>query len=290
VAGGSGSGGKVREEYDPQRFTLAEGEHAKAAELAALGWTKVSRATVQRMRLAYHRQGLLALVDRRSLRGRSGTRRADERVVAAVLEALRLCRGRKATTVKRIIDLAERIVADRHGPGRVKLPAKPSMYRLVKALADPAEPPGGSARTAAGRYRLGGAPPVLRPAERVHAATVGLGVPVVDERPCGGGVGDRGGGRGHGVGAGRCGARPAGGAGAVAGAAGRDGRSPRVRPGWREMLRMAHESLPGRLMGVEARLEAAAVRPVAVPETRVFDPATAPRCGTPAPRRRCGTR
>ncbi|MFD7957241.1 transposase [Streptomyces ardesiacus] len=276
LPGGPGSGGKVREAYDPQRFTLAEREHAKAAELTALGWTKVSRATVQRRRIAYRKQGLVALVDQRSLRRRSGTGRADERVVAAVLEALRLRRGRKATTVKQIIELAEQIVADRHGRGRVNLPAQASMYRLVKALSDPAEPPGSPARTATGRYRMGGAPPALRPAERVHVATAALGVPVVGED-------------------GRAVAVPV--TAAVDGATGCvlasvvHGRQavpvqlpvllaemavPRVvRPGWREMLRTLHESLPGRLTGVEARLEAAAARPVAVPETLVFDPATA---------------
>ncbi|MEU3160798.1 transposase [Streptomyces griseoincarnatus] len=275
LPGGPGSS-KVREAYDPQRFTLAEREHAKAAELAALGWTRVSRATVQRMRLAYHRQGLLALVDRRSLRRRSGTGRADERVVAAVLEALRLCRGRKATTVKQIIELAEQIVADRHGPGRVKLPAKASMYRLVKALSDPAEPPGAPARTATSRDRLGGAPPALRPAERVQVATAALGVPVV-------------GGDGRAV-AVSVTAAVDGATGCVLAAVVHSRQAvpvqlpvllaemavPRVvRPGWRQMLRTAHQLLPGRLMGVEARLEAAAVRPVAVPETLVFDPATA---------------
>ncbi|WP_159043917.1 transposase [Streptomyces sp. NRRL S-1521] len=276
LPGGPGSGGAPRLEYDPRRFTLAEREHAKAAELAALGWRGVSRVTVQRMRLNYHRQGLLALVDGRSLRRRAGTGRADERVVAAVLEALRLCRGRRATTVKQIIERAEQIVAQRHGRGRVKLPARASMYRLVKALSDPAEPPGSPARTATGRWRASGAPPALRPAERVQVATAALGVPVVGEDGLAVAVSVT--------------AAVDGATGCVLAAVVHDRQAVPVqlpvllaemavpcvvRPGWREMLRAAHESLPGRLMGVEARLEAAAVRPVAVPETLVFDPATA---------------
>ncbi|WP_420167205.1 hypothetical protein [Streptomyces violaceoruber] len=87
--GQSDGGAGVRSEYDPQVLTLAEREQAKADELARLGWPKASRATVQRMRLAYRRQGLLGLVDKRSLRASSPTGRTDERVVAAVLEALR---------------------------------------------------------------------------------------------------------------------------------------------------------------------------------------------------------
>ncbi|MFD0441402.1 hypothetical protein ACFQ10_00070 [Streptomyces indonesiensis] len=55
--------GVPRPEYDPQRFTLAEREGAKARELTALGWARVSRTTVQRMRLVYRRQGLWGLVD-----------------------------------------------------------------------------------------------------------------------------------------------------------------------------------------------------------------------------------
>ncbi|MFF0647251.1 hypothetical protein ACFYVV_27010 [Streptomyces tendae] len=185
LPGGPGSGGGMpRPEYDPQAFTLAEREHAKAKELAGLGWTKVSRPTVQRMRLAYQRQGLLGLADKRSLRASSPTGRTDEWVVAAALEALRVRRGRRATTVKQVIDLAEQIVAQTHGKGRVTLPARSSLYRLVRMLADPAEPPGSPARTATGPDRAGGGPPALRPAERVHVATARLSAEAVGEDGC----------------------------------------------------------------------------------------------------------
>nr|WP_241267623.1 Mu transposase C-terminal domain-containing protein [Streptomyces scabichelini] len=273
---GPGSNGVARPEYDPQRFTLAEREHTKAKELAALGWTKVSRPTVQRMRLAYQRQGLLGLADKRSLRASSPTGRTDERVVAAVLEALRRRRGRKATTVKQVIDLAEQIVTETHGKGRVRLPARSSLYQLVRALSDPAEPPGSPARTATGPDRAGGPPPALRPAERVHVATARLGIEVVGED-----------------------GRPV----AVSVIAALDGATgcvlaavlhPQqaapvelsvllaemavplaVRPGWRELLQAAHEGLPERLMTLSARLEATAARPAALPQTLVFEPAAA---------------
>ncbi|WP_405763989.1 Mu transposase C-terminal domain-containing protein [Streptomyces sp. NBC_00080] len=278
LPGGPGSGGVPRPEYDPQAFTLAEREHAKAKELAALGWTKVSRPTVQRMRLAYQRQGLLGLVDKRSLRASSPTGRTDERVVAAVLEALRIRRGRRATTVKQVIDLAEQIVAQTHGKGRVTLPARSSLYRLVRMLADPAEPVGSPARTAAGPDGSGGGPPALRPAERVHVATARLGIEAVGED-------------GRAV--------------AVAVTCALDGATgcvlaavlhpqqaapvelsvllaemavPRTaRPGWREMLRAAHEALPlpQRLMPLDARIEATVARPAALPQTLLFDPAAA---------------
>ncbi|MEU8472175.1 transposase [Streptomyces sp. NPDC029006] len=278
LPGGRGSGGVPRPEYDPQAFTLAEREHAKAKELAGLGWTKVSRPTVQRMRLAYHRQGLLGLVDKRSLRASSPTGRTDERVVAAVLEALRIRRGRRATTVIQVIDLAEQIVAQTHGRDRVTLPARSSLYRLVRMLADPAEPVGSPARTATAPDQAGGAPPALRPAERVHVSTARLGIEVAGED-----------GRAVAVSV-TC---------ALDGATGcvlaavlhpqqaapvelsvllAEMAVPRTaRPGWREMLRTAHESLPlpQRLMPLDARIEATVARPATLPETLVFDPATA---------------
>ncbi|MFF9336158.1 transposase [Streptomyces albogriseolus] len=273
---GPGSSGELRPEYDPQRFTLAEREHAKAKELAALGWTKVSRPTVQRMRLAYQRQGLLGLVDKRSLRASSPSGRTDERVVAAVLEALRQRRGRRATTVKQVIDLTELIVTETYGKGRVRLPARSSLYRLVRVLADPAEPPGSPARTATSPDRAGSGLLALRPAERVHVATARLGIEVVGED-----------------------GRPV----AVSVTVALDGATGCVlaavlhpqqaapvelsvllaemavplamRPRWREMLQAAHEGLPERLMTLSARLEATAARLAAVPETLVFDPAAA---------------
>ncbi|MFD0449175.1 transposase [Streptomyces indonesiensis] len=265
--------GVPRPEYDPQRFTLAEREGAKARELTALGWARVSRTTVQRMRLVYRRQGLWGLVDKRHLRAPSTTGRTDERVVAAVLEALRRRRGRRKTTTRQVIELAEQIVADTYGPHRVKLPARSSLYRLVKALADPAEPPGSAARTATGPARCGGPPAVLRPAERVHIATARLGLEAVGED---GGVVE------------------------VAVTAALDGASgcvlaavlhplqaqpvqlsvllaemavPRpLRPGWPALLEQAYAGgPPGRLMSLPARIEAAAAHPAAVPETLVVD-------------------
>ncbi|MFC9652737.1 Mu transposase C-terminal domain-containing protein [Streptomyces sp. NPDC056937] len=277
LPGGPGSGKVPRPEYDPHAFTLAEREHAKAKELAGLGWTKVSRPTVQRMRLAYQRQGLLGLVDKRSLRAPSPTGRTDERVVAAVLEALRIRRGRRATTVKQVIDLAEQIVAQTHGKGRVTLPARSSLYRLVKALADPAEPLGSPARTATGPGRAGGGPPALRPAERVHVATARLGIETVGED-------------------GRAVAMSVtcaldGATGCVLAAVLHPQGAPvelsvllaemavprTARPGWQQMLRAAHEALPlpQRLMSLGARIEATVARPAALPQTLVFDPAAA---------------
>ncbi|MDH6613874.1 hypothetical protein M2163_000982, partial [Streptomyces sp. SAI-135] len=127
----------VREQYDPARHTLAERERAKAAELTALGFGRVSRTTVQRMRLAYRKQGLWGLVDHRATRATRPTGRADERVVAAVREALRRRRGRSKGTVSGVFPLIQQILEDRYGPGVVPVPSQATLYRLVAALARP---------------------------------------------------------------------------------------------------------------------------------------------------------
>ncbi|MEV6810316.1 hypothetical protein [Streptomyces sp. NPDC051132] len=48
LPGEPGSSGVPRAEYDPERFTLAQREEVKAAELTAIGFGPVSRTTVQR--------------------------------------------------------------------------------------------------------------------------------------------------------------------------------------------------------------------------------------------------
>lgn len=77
LPGGPAEGGVPRPAYDPGRWTLAEREQAKAEELAGLGWSRVSRATVQKMRLDYRRQGLWGVVDKRSMRRRVRFRLSD---------------------------------------------------------------------------------------------------------------------------------------------------------------------------------------------------------------------
>ncbi|MCG0283973.1 hypothetical protein [Streptomyces sp. PSAA01] len=67
------------------------------------------------MRLAYRKQGLWGLIDHRTTRGPSPTGRADERVVAAVKEALRRQRGRSKGTIKGLMPLVAHILMDRHG-------------------------------------------------------------------------------------------------------------------------------------------------------------------------------
>ncbi len=59
-------------EYDPARWTPAQRDAAKARELMALGFPRVTRTTVKRIRLAYRRQGLWGLVDTCDVRHQLG--------------------------------------------------------------------------------------------------------------------------------------------------------------------------------------------------------------------------
>ncbi|MFE4632765.1 Mu transposase C-terminal domain-containing protein [Streptomyces sp. NPDC056773] len=176
--GGPDSGEVMRVQYDPGRWTLAEREQAKAAELTALGFAKVSRTTVQRMRLAYRKQGLWGLLDHRTTRGPSPAGRQDERVADAVKEALRQQRRRSKGTINGLFPLVIRILEDRHGPGTVPAPSQATLYRLVHQLARPADLPSRPVRnppiTGDGR---GFTPTVaLRPGEQVQIDTTRLDV------------------------------------------------------------------------------------------------------------------
>jgi transposase InsO family protein len=271
LPGGPGSGGIPRPAYDPEQRSMAEREQAKADELAQLGWPQVSRATVRRMRARYHAHGLMGLVPRR--RPTRATGRADERVVAAVLEALRRQRGRSKGTLKGLRELTGQILADTHGPGTVALPAPSTFNRLARVLTDPLEHPGRPARTATAPVRPFTPTVALRPGELVQIDTTLLDVMVVGEdaravRPeltIALDVATRS---------------------VVAAVLREEGTKAvdaalllaemavphPVRPGWPDHLRLAHAAVPyTRLLAVDARLEQAAARPVVVPETIVID-------------------
>ncbi|MFJ8469942.1 Mu transposase C-terminal domain-containing protein [Streptomyces swartbergensis] len=275
LPGGLGSGGPVREQYDPEQHTLAEREEAKAAELTALGFGRVSRTTVQRMRLAYRKQGLWGLIDHRTTRGPSPTGRADERVVAAVKEALRRQRGRSKGTIKGLMPLVAHILKDRHG-GAVAMPAQATFYRLVHQLAGPADHPARPVRTPPitedGR---GHTPTVaLRPGEQVQIDTTRLDVlALFDDGTLGRpemtiavDVATR----------------------AILAAVLCPGGTQAVdaalllaemavphpsKPTWPDALRFTHTQLlpQARLLTLDERLQGAAARPVVIPETIVVD-------------------
>ncbi|MFI7240434.1 hypothetical protein [Streptomyces cyaneofuscatus] len=168
----------VREQYNPARHTLAEREQAKAEELTALGFGRISRTTVQRRRLAYRRQGLWGLLDHRTTRASSPTGRSDERGVAAVREALRRQRGRSKGTINGLFPLINQILQEQHGPGTVPVPSQATLYRLVTTLARPGELPSGPVRQVPASFEGRAFTPAmaLRPGEQVRVDTTRLDV------------------------------------------------------------------------------------------------------------------
>ncbi|GAA1234551.1 Mu transposase C-terminal domain-containing protein [Streptomyces rhizosphaericus] len=273
---GSREGQAIRPEYDPERWTLAQRDAAKAKELAALGFVRVTRTTVERMRHAYRKQGLWGLVDKRAVpaRGRHPTGYADERVVAAVLEALRRQRGRSKGTVKGLQVLVRQILEDTHGRGVVEMPSRSTFYRLVSVLADPADRPGRPARTATAPARASSAAPVvLRPGEQVQIDTTRLDIMAVLE--------DGSLGRPELTIAVDVATR------SILAAVLRPHSTKAVdaalllaemavphtaRPTWPAALHLSRAEVPfARMLSLDERLEGAAARPVIVPETIVVD-------------------
>nr|WP_232545900.1 DDE-type integrase/transposase/recombinase [Streptomyces antimycoticus] len=272
---GSREGQAMRPEYDPERWTLAQRDAAKAKELTALGFTRVTRTTVERMRHAYRKQGLWGLVDKRTVptRGRHPTGYADERVVAAVLEALRRQRGRSKGTVKGLQVLVGQILEDTHGRGVVEMPSRSSFYRLVNVLADPADRPGRPARAATAPARASSAPVVLRPGEQVQIDTTRLDIMAVLE--------DGSLGRPELTIAVDVATR------SILAAVLRPHSTKAVdaalllaemavphpaRPAWPKSLHLSRAEVPyERMLSLDERLEGAAARPLVVPETIVVD-------------------
>ncbi|RPE28036.1 DDE-type integrase/transposase/recombinase [Kitasatospora cineracea] len=171
------AGRVVNERYDPARYTLAQRERAKAEELTAIGFGKVSRTTVQKMRLDYRKHGLWGLVDHRTTKPSAPAGRTDERVVAAVKEALRRRRGHSKTTVKALFPVAERVLAERHG-SEVAMCSQATFYRLVALLSDPRDGTHGRGKDVEGpREGRAFTPTVaLRPGEQVQIDTTRLDV------------------------------------------------------------------------------------------------------------------
>jgi hypothetical protein len=133
--GGSGDTGAPQEQFDPRTRTLAQREEAKAAELTAAGM-RTSAVTVRRMRARYRKDGVWGLVDHRATRPVTPSGRADERVVAALEQALREQQERSDGTLGRLRVYTERLLAEQYGRDEVQLPSAPAFNRLAHALAE----------------------------------------------------------------------------------------------------------------------------------------------------------
>ncbi|MER6442940.1 Mu transposase C-terminal domain-containing protein [Streptomyces sp. NPDC001185] len=273
-ADGAGAG-VVRAGYDLEAFTLGQREEAKAAELTAAGMP-TSAVTVRRMRARYRENGVWGLVDGRVTRTRSALGQADERVLAAITAVLEEQRERSDGTLGRLRVYAERLLAERHGPGVVELPSPAVFARLVRAL-DEGEKVLDGARQR--RWRSARpAPPFttvvsLAPGELVMLDSTVLDVmavlddglterceltialDVATRSIC------------------ACVVRPRGTRAVDAAVLLAQMMVPApMRPGWPEALAMQQSAIPyQRLLDIDRRLEGAAARPVICPQTVVVD-------------------
>ncbi|MFK4143483.1 transposase, partial [Streptomyces filamentosus] len=267
--------GLVRREYDPALTTLAEREQAKADELAELGWTAVSRATVRRWRMRYRDGGVWGLVSKR--RGSARLRGADPRVVAALRALLvaESARSRSRGFKQRMRRETGWKLEAEHGPGVVEVPPQSTFNRLLTTVETEMGLQGtvGQRRARAARPAPPFTPtPALRPGELVMMDSTPLDVLVVLDDGVSGRleltkalcVGTR---------SVWAVLRPAGSKLTDVSVLLAQMMTPMaMRPGWPASLSMAASVIPyERLVSIDERLKDAAARPVIVPETVVVD-------------------
>jgi len=263
-------GATPRPAYDPATRTSAQRDAAKAAELG------VGVRTVERMRARYARQGLWGLISQRDLATMTGIGRADPRLVAAAREVIAaetdVSTGTRSRLIRRVIAHVEA----EHGAGMVPLPGRSTFYKLIDTLA-------------AGRHTFGSAVTrrqtanrptgmftpsfAARPGEQVQIDSTPIdvmvlldeGLPARADLTIAVDVATRT----------ICAAvlRPVGTKAVDAALLLARMLVPEpMRPGWSAALRLSASRLPhARLLDIDTRMEAAAARPVIVPDTIVID-------------------
>lgn len=267
-------GSGPRPGYDPARYSLAQREETKAAELAAAG-EEITARTVKRKRQRYESQGLAGLVDRRADRTTQTAGRTDERVLDALQQAVGEQSARSTKSASFYMWRTREILASQYGPDTVPMPARATFYRLFERVTA-GQHTTGSART---RQSLANRPDrpfrqlsAGRPGEIVEIDSTPLDVMVIldDGVP----------GRVELTGMVDLATRT------ITAAVlrpttksvdaslllARTVTPEPMQPGWAEALSMARSVLPhARLLELDQRLQHAAARPVIVPETIVCD-------------------
>jgi putative transposase len=267
---GASPGTTPRPEYDPAARTVVQRTEAKAAELGA------GYRTVERMRAQYAQQGLWGLVDRRAVRARESTGRADARLVAVARQVIdaetHVSTGTRGRLIRRVVKAVE----DAYGPGVVPLPGRSTFYTLIDALSTGRH----TFASAVTRRQTANRPDgvftptfAARPGEQVQIDSTPIdvlvllesGMPVRADLTIAVDVASRT----------ICAAvlRPVGTKAVDAALLLARMLVPEpMRPGWANALRMSASRLPhARLVDVDARMELAAAKPVIVPDTIVID-------------------
>jgi len=272
---GSPPGTRPLPQFDSAKRSLRQRELAKLEELRAEGH-QVSRNALQRRRFSYERDGLLGVVDGRHNRRQPVFGRVDERVVAAVRDAIEGETDLSTGTVQRLQrQVAKSLVVAYGAADAPAMPSQPTFYRLVKRLAE-GRHTFGSARTrrSLSKQPVGpfGSISVVRPGEMVEIDSTPLDVRVVLDdglvdrveltamvdsatRSIPAAV-----------------LRPTTKAVDASLLLARALTPEPMRPGWSDALRMSRSVLPHHSMtSVDQRLADAAARPVIAPETIVCD-------------------
>ncbi len=267
---GAEPGTMPRDGYDPQLSTVGQRDAAKAAELG------VGVRTVQGRRARYAEQGLWGLIDQRAAREWSATGRVDARVVEAVRVVLEAETDQSTGTRSRLIRRVSKYVEDVHGVGVVPMPGRSTFYNLIDVLAVGRHTFGSAVtrRQTANRPQGVFTPSfAARPGEQVQIdstpidvlvlldngvavrADLTIAVDVATRTICAAVL------------------RPVGTKAVDAALLLARMLVPEpMRPGWSAALRMSASLLPyERLLGIDARMELAAARPVIVPDTIVID-------------------
>ncbi|MEU3356320.1 integrase [Streptomyces sp. NPDC037389] len=158
--------------FDPERHPLRQRYRTKADQLTAAGWP-TSPATVERKCLAWRKEGLLGLIDRRGQRAASAHGRVDQRVIDLVWETLDGEReaGLSPGTLSRLIGRVQQTVRVRYARELADadaatlsalLPSQATYYRLLQRLGITAH----NAHVVAARRAAGPPLSVTRPGSR----------------------------------------------------------------------------------------------------------------------------
>jgi hypothetical protein len=271
---GAPPGAVPRPEYDPDLVSLTRREQAKAAELTAAG-KPVTASAVKQRRRRYQAGGLAAMADRRAARRTPPHGRADQRVVEAMRQAISEATDASTRTAPYVFWRAGQILETGHRAGTVELPSRASLYRLFSALSA-GKHTTGSART---RRSLAARPD--GPFSRVQVSAPGE-VMEIDSTPLDVLVrlDDGVEGRVELTGMVDVATRtvtavvlqPSAKSADASVLLARTVTPEPMRPGWARALAMSASALPHRrLSDIDARLEAAAARPVIIPDTIVVD-------------------
>ncbi|MFE0116789.1 Mu transposase C-terminal domain-containing protein [[Kitasatospora] papulosa] len=117
--------------YNPDRTTLRQRYATKAAELCA-AHHQVSAGTVERKRLAWLRQGVWGLVDKRSLRTTTPCGRVDEQVVRLLLKIHNRYKHKSIGTRSRLFELLKQACQRKFKKKADSLmPSRATFYRLL---------------------------------------------------------------------------------------------------------------------------------------------------------------